>query len=552
LLTLFLFLTPNCIANFDQPNISASKIANDSPEFYDPFGHKLPVDGYLPNEYLRNLKNSVLAAVEADRFLEKMKRKLLAVDSLRLNIIKGSETGVEDPNLDRLFGLIDATLRTANIPNIKNERWRMTGTKMPLAKEARLQPTIRFHHPSDTLSERDCLLLGSEGKGIQDSLEKCLIQLLAACGSGCIQLRNVGIGIEQAVTLGIAHAGNLVQFFGFYLLPVSFPVTVALTRPLSIGSQADLKEIATWCLRCSEHCMNLVHLISPITDVPATPTNQVTLRGQFFFKPIRSTLSEENQKIGTRKDIVKPDVSNRTLELNHMLTIFQPLSITADNQRFIDFPLGVVTVPYLKTNTEPRVPFLHNQELCKLLIDHVFAVPHFTVTFRPEDLDLSPLVVFPYLPVEEWSTRKPETSYVEGYTQELKAAVTFLNTAGVDHQDLRPANILWRVQGGRMRLKICDFEDSVLFGEQISSEYLSRIMDKNDYRYPFTRRYNGDLVQYGCARNNYYFRNIIVRWLNSGEPNFGDFASIAATRDKFVETFYNQFQSPNSVEDFAV
>ena len=511
---------------------------------HDPFGHKIAVDGFIPNAYLRSLKELVVDEIKLKAFRESMKAQLLGIDSLRLRIPGGSETGVEEPKLDRLFSLIESFYvmemrNNISFPGIINRRVKLNGENVFFAQEARTQRTIMFSSPS---SHSDCVLMSSEAKGIEASPEECFVQLITACGSGCLHMLRAGMSIEDAVTIGVGHAGNLIQFVGFYLMPLSFPVVVALSPPLNVvGSQSDLVQIATWSLRCVAHCVRQVNLLDPTEELRRLTPREIlvpTFQGKFFLKPIGCSLSQDKR---LRSPMVLPDVSNRSLELNHIMFIYQRLSITQGHEQFLDLPLGVITVPYCAQNVFDRAAFMHHEELTKVLVDRVFQVRLFREKFLRADLNLAPLLVFPYL--VGWESRKPDDQYHQGYAEQLELAVAFLNRARVDHQDLRPENILWRIDGNHFRLKICDFEDSVEFGEQISTKRVAYISEVNDYRNPFTRP-NAGPTQYGCPRNNFYFRNCLRLWLDSNIEDFHAFAIDVVAAKNFVDSFYQAYPDP--------
>ena len=239
------------------------------------------------------------------------------------------------------------------------------------------------------------------------------------------------------------------------------------------------------------------------------------------------------------------------------MNIFHQLSATpgqaAPHEQFVDYPLGIITVPYNYDNTKIRGQFKENEELSKALVAQVYQIPHFRDNYRESSFPMSPLLVFLYL--DDWVTTKPtEIETRESYFQQLQNAIAFLNLAQVDHLDLRPANIMWRLEGNEFRLKICDFENAVIFGTQISSQLLTQMA--GDYRYPFTSPYNDEPVQYGCARNNFYFRHCIRRWLDSEVNEFGKFVSIAMTHttpaENLVQNFFSRYPDPRDSDDHGL
>jgi len=94
---------------------------------------------------------------------------------------------------------------------------------------------------------------------------------------------------------------------------------------------------------------------------------------------------------------------------------------------------------------------------------------------------------------------------------ELTKVVNLLNAAGIAHMDLRPANILWKVNNSTntMSLQVIDFEDVCFFGTFIdNAEAL-----KNDARYPIHPSDSRVLIQ-ANSKCNEWFLNAVSEYLN--------------------------------------
>jgi serine/threonine protein kinase len=148
--------------------------------------------------------------------------------------------------------------------------------------------------------------------------------------------------------------------------------------------------------------------------------------------------------------------------------------------------------------------------------------------FRTVDLTFRPLILFPRLsPSDGWTDAKPALGIIQQlYLEQLKLAIDALNTAGIAHLDLRPANALWReIHNGdtpSVELRLIDFEDAVPFGQVIPPELVRVIVDSDDYRYPFQ---SGDEHSDQIARvlHNEFFFEAIGRWTSSEVIEFTEF-----------------------------
>lgn len=95
-----------------------------------------------------------------------------------------------------------------------------------------------------------------------------------------------------------------------------------------------------------------------------------------------------------------------------------------------------------------------------------------------------------------------------------------LNTAGIAHLDLRPANVLWREtphgEAPSVELRVIDFEDAAPFGRVIPRELVQTIVATSDWRYPFQAG-EEQTEQLASAVRNDFFGEAIGQWTRSDE-----------------------------------
>jgi len=110
------------------------------------------------------------------------------------------------------------------------------------------------------------------------------------------------------------------------------------------------------------------------------------------------------------------------------------------------------------------------------------------------------------------------------YIDKLKEACKSMNEAGVAHLDLRPDNIMWRVSkhGKELEMYIIDFDDALLLGDVISSDYVKVIVSTSDYRYPFRAGNENMKIMAGISHNQ-YFLDALIGWLSSDCQSYSDF-----------------------------
>lgn len=288
-----------------------------------------------------------------------------------------------------------------------------------------------------------------------------------------MELFRLGFPREDAVVLGIALAGASVQFCAVYLIEESFPGFVTLSPELSpFGTFREMQIIAEWCLRFVAFADHTVDKFHSKGSIKARASVRLSL-ANYFLKPIRNTL----KALQNDENYVSL-FSSKNMRLNYTMRLYEKIwKADHTSSNFILFPEGVVSVPGEDVKD--------SMKLRNLLI---------TICekdgFTGMEWSFRPLLLFPRLRSEDgWSTEKPPRTLVNSYLICLSSAIDVLNRAGVAHLDLRPANIMWRkAEPPSIDMRIIDFEDAVAFGEVISEQIVSKVIETQDRRYPFRRR----------------------------------------------------------------
>jgi serine/threonine protein kinase len=132
------------------------------------------------------------------------------------------------------------------------------------------------------------------------------------------------------------------------------------------------------------------------------------------------------------------------------------------------------------------------------------------------------VVSFPLLRKEEgWSNNKPLESHAQAYINELGRAVSVLNDAEVAHMDLRPSNIMWRLDpddDSKVQMQIIDLEDAERFGHPIR---LWEVL-KEDVRYPVSPEAIGPMRASAC-HNEWFFKAVSAWAVDTFYSSFAEF-----------------------------
>lgn len=432
---------------------------------------------------------------------------MVFVDTFRV-VSGGTETKVLDLNLQALLSIM---ARHSGRGNLQVRKSNLNDTSFYMASAG--SPEHGLYHNGDTSRP---IVIGAEVKGIEFSLRKCLPQLLAHCGSSCIELHRLGVQHKDCVVLGIVMAGSSCQFYAVYLLTHNFPVLVALSPPLTLfGTGQDRYSISMWCLRFIRFGIATSELVArrPVGSAKVVQKKVLVKLGisNYFPKPVRCGWKSESDV-----DPIKSDLfSNKLLRLNHIMETYEVLrKSSASAADLILFPAGVVSVP--------AGDGAENRDL------RVGLMAHCEEHFAQEELTHTPLILFPRL--HGWKTEKPPEHLQRSYIKQLKRVRDVLDEARIAHLDQRAANIMWRekqqggsdAQPGKVEIRLIDFEEARFFGELIPGVRVEALVRKRDWRYPF-KSGDDELDQFAGKKHNAFFFKALKQWINSDIVKFDDF-----------------------------
>eukprot|EP01031_Cornospumella_fuschlensis_P026550 gene26551-32086_t len=158
------------------------------------------------------------------------------------------------------------------------------------------------------------------------------------------------------------------------------------------------------------------------------------------------------------------------------------------------------------------------------MLDKVFTCASFDATNPCNKSDRcryrQALLVFPLL--DGWRNDKVPTDLVPAFVEKMASIVQILNAARIAHVDLRPQNVMWRIDGeGQLDCRLSDLEDSMYFGRFIVSSKLAAYV--SDCRYPVKRLETQTQVPVDNRANDCFCRPSSAGNLHSelyGEENY--------------------------------
>eukprot|EP01032_Pedospumella_encystans_P011306 gene11306-13152_t len=495
-------------ATFLKPSASASSIAKELPEIYDVFAQVCLEGTFIPNARLQKLVELNVDEQEVITFQCSLERSVRYVDTFR-NLPDGSAEALVEGNMYNLIAIIAGycggkkkiTFGQENL--IKNRGVHLAGSAS--GQYCMFGGKELFNSP---------VVLGSAVSGVESSLRCCLPQLVALCGSACIELHRLGLPRELCVVPGVAMAGASCQFYAVYLVEDNFPVLVALSSALCpFGSLEQQFTIAQWGLRFAACAVATADLLTQ-SRAAERPHTAVSLNmAGYFAKPIRNgwPLLNHNPWGFIQRHILS--CSQMNVRLNRIMRLYEKLRLSCrgeavDIKSLVLFPEGVVTMPQ---NDAP----IESKALLELLTREC-AQNGFS---SASGLCGCPVILFPRLSeADGWRTDKPPPTHRDSYLTQLRAAGEALNRAHIAHLDLRPSNIMWRaVCPSAVEFYVIDFEDAELFDHVIPEEFVNAVVRASDHRYPFRYEDHHEKTQLAKKFHNDYFVEAITQWAMSEE-----------------------------------
>ena len=525
-------LTSGIKVLFKRSTLSASKIANKQGGYYDLFSNVCTDGSFIPIKRIRKLVHKTEVNNSKVIVLSWELSQLFNSTETFRSIDNGSETTVLEPNLQIT---LQTLLRIAGNDKLYYVRESFSCGKF-LASATNPEPCIAC---SFTNLKAHIPLVASEVKGEEASARVSQPQLISIAGGAAINLRLLGLPLEDSCVPAISLTGAGFQFYAVYLMKDTFPVLTAISP--TFDPVSETLSIATWLLKIVEFAGETLSLLSALKE-PRIPTpigNETILDiSSYFFKPIRSVWHKGLQ-ISTRVEISVSSSSSASEEdsevvkssetsINHskfssssnlrthvyrIMNIYYRLSEIQDSEIFFLFPTGVVTVPAedIPENKEFR------SALVSAVCDTYFADMASCMTHRP-------LIAFDFLSqYNGWRNDRPSSAYTDSYLNNISKAIDIMNSAGVAHLDLRPSNIMWRPLGSNkpndVEVKIIDFEDGAIFGSLVPPPFVEHVVTATDTRYPFDKSSKGQ-DQVVCENHNNFFFFVIKGWLSLSREEY--------------------------------
>jgi len=223
-----------------------------------------------------------------------------------------------------------------------------------------------------------------------------------------------------------------------------------------------------------------------------------------FFKPVYGRLKSYRQNIDSGYY-----VSGLRSELNYIMEVHQLLSTVEEHDTYIIQPLGVMSMP------------AWDQALYGVIkgkLDHHGLAQPATQ---------APMILYSDLSLEDY--RRCDSSqhhylhqHADSFIKAINRVMEIFNSARVCHMDLRPENIMYKVDDAseQLLIKVIDMENAVKWGEYLPIEECFQ----HDQRYPYIKEYfeNGVDVVASYVHNTWY-QLALSEWVRSDSADFYDF-----------------------------
>ena len=475
---------------------SACAIANNNRDYYDPFTVPCRNEAYIPNTRLRRLKNKLKSAEVLPCNAHSIPLTIMETQRTWKYPSGGSETIVNHPNLKVFLSTIlssynnDCDIQSSVV--INNDYIGINSRFIFASEKSK---------PEHVLMHGNCVLLGSEAKGANASNIEAGMQCFQICADSAIELYRNGMIREECVVPGVIICGEIFQIVGVYLISSTFPVMVNLSSAIDIS---NVEVLSRWVDVLKEYISETVTLLKNSQQRSESSKIICHLDAGFFYKPIRKTALNNFL------------VSNQRIILSRMMMIYDKLFHVIETEGsspvdVIQFPIGLVTVPMSNT--------IHAKGIREALL-HCIKKFFDQRNGTNYNYDNDPCLIFHFLDSKEgWTNHRPDNDHRDSYIQQLRTAINILNSAGVVHMDLRPANIMWKskntsIGDKEVELKVIDFEDALMVGT-VMNEALARVYS-NDPRYPIKEGIDCRKVSTKIEFNN-FFVDAIEAWLTTSE-----------------------------------
>lgn len=434
---------------------SASKICKFGRDYYDCFGLPLSTEAYVPNLRIRKLLksyNDVNNCSDDVAWLEYVLAGSFQSCHTWMGVRRESETIINDPNSIIVLNLIKTIEETLCVGSTQSHF-----DFILASNSSKPERSIRYHN---------YFVMCTESKGRDASSFASLVQGFEIGADAAAYMWRQGVVSDDVVVPVMLSFADCMQFYAVYLIPECYPVIVCLSPALSCVTSCGRLEIARWIIALRGFLKDTIAILDRPNRI-ARPRRRLGLYiDQFFFKPLcdlHKNFQQSNDKIGV--------LCRSSLE--HIMSIYQRIYLVEDSDKYFLFPVGVLTFP-------PTSSRANRQKINNIL--EKFFMKYFQPLMHEIREGGSIVVAFPLLSEEEgWSNGTPPENYVQQYVHELSRAVEILDTAGVAHMDLRPSNIMWRINPvDNLEMRVIDLEDAEMFGQYIQ---LWEVL-KADLRYP--------------------------------------------------------------------
>lgn len=334
-------------------------------------------------------------------------------------------------------------------------------------------------------------LIGSEAKSVSDSIRVAYPQAVAIASDFALELERHGIRYDSIVVPFVMTASEDVQVGAVYLMDQNYPCPVLLSRKLSFTCREDVQEMARWIVALANHAKKMIKLL--------VKTASTALANRAAVKYPTINLDRFVLKAVPLNDLKD---SYAQCWLVNLMYRFNKLWQNEQCREVVVFPEGIMGYP--DPVTQECFQKLVLEQLSSLYEKNLMPPPS---PYYPPGW---PIILYEKLHPDKWIRadalsrdirlicRVPKKiseavthSLRVKFVAALEKAVEGFRAAGIVHTDLRLHNIFYTCcnddeveNGGCVRIKVIDWDDCVLEGDQLETSFYNLVVSGNDGRYP--------------------------------------------------------------------
>lgn len=284
---------------------------------------------------------------------------------------------------------------------------------------------------------------------------------------------------------------------------------VELSPLFSLQDSRQLKSFCSHLCRLAAFCQETYKFLGSVKCSKPKVTYlwaDLNVR-KLFFKPVYGHNKSDRHGADASRY-----VSCLRTELNYIMEVHDLISLVEGHEVYITQPRGVMSMP-----TQDENEALHG-------LIHRKLQAHRLCSPAPQ----APIILYLDLSVIGYSPCKHDLlqQHTDAFIEAVSRAINILDVARVCHMDLRPENIMFKIDdNGHLSIQVIDMESAVKFGDHLPLQDCF----KYDKRYPYIDNYFDQGVTVVASEiHNTWFYLALTNWIKSQVEDFGKYMETAS------------------------